>query len=268
MLELATGCCILRGLEFWFDSGRSGYLRNWRLLDLGWSSLFRCLFRRWVQVILQRLWCQQELLLLQLLLLLLRWVNDLVLLSVFGEGMIVALSERLLFLPVYSWLSLTLVIIFMLLIDLHASFNVVIRALMNERAYWLWGLCSRPRNRRSIGKINIGLPLTFRPQGMTEQPFSLIIICFRASRVICLDLEFLEVIRGWLTHGNTLIARKVALLVTILLQVAAVLICIWSLIHEVWLVSLAAELLAILYVITVLISIGLMSMIWGRVRSW
>jgi hypothetical protein len=59
-----------------------------------------------------------------------------VLLSVFGEGMIVALSERLLFLPVYSLLSLTLVlIIFVLLIDLHAYFNVVIRALMNERAY-------------------------------------------------------------------------------------------------------------------------------------
>jgi len=42
----------------------------------------------------------------------------------------------LLFLPVYSLLSLTLVlIIFVLLIDLHAYFNVVIRALMNERAY-------------------------------------------------------------------------------------------------------------------------------------
>jgi hypothetical protein len=137
-------------------------------------------------------------------------------------------------------------IIFVLLIDLHAYFNVVIRALMNERAYWLWGLCSRPRNRRSIGIISIGLPLAFRPQGMTEQPFSLIIICFRASRVICLNLELLEVIRGWLTYGNALIARKVTLFVTILLQVAAVLICIWSLIHEVWLVCLAAELLTIL----------------------
>ncbi len=269
MLELATGCCVQRRLAFCNYRRRSGYLTNGCLLDLRWSCLFRCLFGRWVQVLLLlQLWCHQELL--QLLLLL--WgINDLGLLSVFRVGVIVALSEWLLFLPVDSLLSLDRVlVILMLLIDLHAFFHIIIGALMNERTHWLGCLRSRPHNRRSIRKISIRFPLASSPLGgMTEQPLSLIIICLRASRVICLNLQFLKVIWRWLTHRSAFIAWKVAFLVPILLQVAAVLICVWSLIHEVWLVGLAAKLLAILHmIITLLMAMGLITMIGGRVRPW
>lgn len=267
MLELATGCCVQRRLAFCNNRRWSGYLTNGCLLDLRWSCLFRCLFGRWVQVtLLLQLWCHQELL--QLLLLFL-WINNLGLSSVFRVGVIVALSEWLLFLPVDSLLPLDQVlVILMLLIDLHAFFYIIIGALMNERTHWLRCLCSRPHNRRSIRKISIRFPLASSPlSGMTEQPLSLIIICLRASRVICLNIQFLKVIWRWLMHRNAFIAWKVAFLVPILLQVAAVLICVRSLINEVWLVGLTAELLSILHMITTLLmTMGLITMIGGRIR--
>jgi len=217
MLEQATGCCLRRRLAFCNYRRWSGYLTNGCLLDLRWSYLFRCHFGRWVQVLLLlQLWCHQELL---QLLLLIWWINDLGLSSVFRVAVIVTLCERLLFLPLDSLLPLDRVLgILMLLIYLHAFFYIIIGGLINERTNWLRCLCSRPHNRRSIRKIRIRFPLASSPlSGITNKPLSFIIICFRASRVICLNFQFLKVIWRWLTHRSAFIAWKVAFLVSILL---------------------------------------------------